>query len=297
MRTSLRAGPATRASTLGAAGRQMWRRQLPSLLVELWLRAQSALIYLFLYLPIAVVVIFAFNNSRRVTIWHGFTTKWFGMVWSDSTWSNALRVSVAVAFINMLIAVTLGTLAALGMRDAPKWLRAGFEGLVYMTIITPEIVVAVASLVYFVLVLPIGQGLLAMVVTHAVYNTSIVALIVSARLAGMDRTLEEASADLGAGPLDTFRRVTLPLLLPAVLAGALLAFTFSFDDFVLSNFLAAAGTTPLPVQLFSSVQFGVSPEYNALAASMLALTLSAILIAQIVLRRGDRVERPAPGPA
>lgn len=297
MRTSLRTGPALVRAAPSVSDRRMWSRRLPSILVEVWLRAQSGLIYLFLYLPIAVVVIFAFNNSRRVTIWHGFTTKWFGMVWSDPTWSNALRVSVTVAFVNMLIAVTLGTLTALGMRDAPKWLRTVFEGLVYMTIITPEIVVAVASLVYFVLVLPIGQGLVAMVVTHAVYNTSIVALIVSARLSGMDRTLEEASADLGARPLDTFRRVTLPLLLPAILAGALLAFTFSFDDFILSNFLAAAGTTPLPVQLFSSVQFGISPEYNALAASMLALTLSAIVIAQTVLRQSERSEKRPAEPA
>jgi spermidine/putrescine transport system permease protein len=262
------------------------RRRLPGFLVELWLRGQSALIYLFLYAPIAVVVIFAFNNSRRVTIWNGFTTKWFGVIWTDPTWSNALRVSVTVASLNMLIAVSLGTLAALGMRAAPHWVRVGFEGIVYMTIITPEIVVAVASLLYFVLVLPIGQGIQAMVVTHAVYNTSIVALIVSARLAGMDNTLEEASADLGASPFGTFLQVTLPQLFPAILAGALLAFTFSFDDFILSNFLAAAGTTPLPVQLFSSVQFGVSPAYNALAASMLSVTLTAIIVAQVVLRRG-----------
>lgn len=268
-----------------ARGRRL-RRHLPGFLVELWLRGQSALIYLFLYIPIAVVVLFAFNDSRRVTIWHGFTTKWFGVVWTDPTWSNALRVSVTVASLNMLIAVALGTLAALGMRAAPSWLRTGFEGIVYVTIITPEIVVAIASLLYFVLVLPIGQGLQAMVVTHAVYNTSIVTLIVSARLTGMDNTLEEASADLGATPLGTFWQVTLPQLYPAILAGALLAFTFSFDDFILSNFLAAAGTTPLPVQLFSSVQFGVSPAYNALAASMLSVTLTAIVIAQLVLRRG-----------
>lgn len=265
---------------------RLLRRRLPGLFVELWLRGQSALIYLFLYAPIAVVVIFAFNNSRRVSIWHGFTAKWFGVIWTDPTWSNALRVSVTVASLNMIIAVSLGTLAALGMRAAPNWVRIGFEGIVYMTIITPEIVVAVASLVYFVLVLPLGQGVQAMVVTHAVYNTSIVALIVSARLAGMDNTLEEASADLGATPLGTFWQVTLPQLFPAILAGALLAFTFSFDDFILSNFLAAAGTTPLPVQLFSSVQFGVSPAYNALAASMLSVTLTAIVIAQVVLRRG-----------
>lgn len=268
--------------------RTWWRRRLPGIVVEVWLRAQSALLYVFLYLPIAVVVLFSFNNSRRVTLWHGFTTKWYGVAWGDPIWGNALRVSVTVAAINMLIAVTLGTLAALGMRSAPSWLRIGFEGVVYMTIITPEIVVAIASLLYFVLVLPIGQGMQAMIVTHAVYNTSIVALIVSARLAGMDRRLEEASADLFATPLATFRRVTLPLLFPAILAGALLAFTFSFDDFLLSNFLSAAGTTPLPVQLFSSVQFGVSPEYNALAATMLSLTLTAIVVAQIVLRRSAR---------
>jgi spermidine/putrescine transport system permease protein len=276
-------------------GSRIWRRRLPATLVEIWLRAQSSLIYLFLYLPIAVVVVFAFNDSRRVTIWHGFTTKWFGTVWSDPTWSNALRVSVTVAFFNMVIAVSLGALAALGMREAPRWLRVTFEGLMYMTIITPEIVVAVASLVYFVLVLPVGQGLVAMIVTHAVYNTSIVALIVSARLDGMDRTLEEASADLGAGPLATFWRVTLPQMLPAILAGALLAFTFSFDDFILSNFLAAAGTTPLPVQLFSSVQFGVSPAYNALAATMLTVTLSAIVFAQIALRQRGRQASDADG--
>lgn len=271
-----------------------WRRRLPGLLVEVWLRAQTALLYLFLYAPIAVVVIFSFNNSRRVTIWNGFTTSWYRVVWSDPIWSNALRVSVTVASLNMVIAVSLGTLAALGMRDAPRWVRIGFEGIVYMAIITPEIVVAIASLLYFVLILPIGQGVQAMVVTHAVYNTSIVALVVAARLAGMDRTLEEASADLGASPISTFRQVTLPLLFPAILAGALLAFTFSFDDFILSNFLAAAGTTPLPVQLFAQVAYGgVSPTYNALAASMLSLTLTAIVIAQLVLRQGTRRARPA----
>lgn len=264
------------------------RRQLPTWLVEGWLRTHSTLLYSFLYAPIVVVVIFAFNNSRRVTVWHGFTTKWFGVVWSDPTWGNALRISVLVAALNMLLAVSLGTLAALGMRSLPAWLRTILEGVVYMTIITPEIVVAIASLLYFVLVLPIGQGIQAMVVTHAVYNTSIVALVVSARLQGMDRTLEEAAADLGATPLATFWQVTLPQLFPAILAGALLAFTFSFDDFILSNFLAAAGTTPLPVQLFSSVQFGVSPAYNALAATMLSLTLTAIVVAQIVLRRTAR---------
>jgi ABC-type spermidine/putrescine transport system permease subunit II len=281
--------PASGGASARGISREQWlRRRLPGLLTEGWLRAQSVLLYLFLYAPIAVVVIFSFNNSRRVTVWNGFTTKWYGMVWTDPQWASSLRVSLSVASLNMLIAVSLGTLAALGMRSAPRWLRVGFEGVVYMTIITPEIVIAVASLLYFVLVLPIGQGIAAMVISHAVYNTSIVALVVSARLAGMDRTLEEASADLGATPFVTFWRITVPQLLPAILAGGLLAFTFSFDDFILSNFLSAAGTTTLPVRLFSEVQFGVSPEFNALAASMLCLTLTAIVIAQIVLRRSAR---------
>lgn len=283
---ALDATPEATPGTL--ANSQRWRRMLPGLLVEFWLRAQSALLYVFLYLPIMVVVIFAFNDSRRVTIWRGFTTKWFATVWSDPTWSSALRISVTIATLNMLIAVSLGTLAALGLRAAPKWLRMVIEAVVYTTIITPEIVVAIASLLYFILVLPLGQGIQSMVITHAVYNTSIVTLVVGARLAGMDHTLEEAAADLGATPLATFWQVTLPQLFPAIMAGGLLAFTFSFDDFILSNFLAAAGTTPLPVRLFSSVQFGVSPAYNALAATMLALTLTAIVVAQVVLRRSGR---------
>lgn len=284
---------ASRAPSGGTERAVAWRRRLPGWLVELWLRGQAALLYLFLYAPIAVVVIYSFNNSRRVTVWNGFTTNWYHVVWTDPIWGNALRISVTVASLNMVLAVTLGTLAALGMRRAPGWLRVGFEGVVYMTIITPEIVVAVASLLYFVLVLPLGQGIQAMVVTHAVYNTSIVALVVGARLAGMNTTLEEAAADLGATPLATFWQVTLPQLFPAILAGALLAFTFSFDDFLLSNFLSGAGTTPLPVQLFSQVQFGVSPEFNALAASMLSLTLTAIVVAQLVLRQGARESRAA----
>src|SRR6266567_9380514 len=262
-----------------------WRRRLPGWLVETWLRGQAALLYIFLYAPIAVVVLYSFNDSRRVTVWGGFTTKWYAAAWTSPDVTSALQISLTVALLNAVVAVSLGTLAALGMRSAPRWLRIGFEGLVYMTIITPEIVIAIASLLYFVN-LNINLGVQTMVVTHAVYNTSIVALIVSARLAGMDRTLEEASADLGATPLDTFWRVTLPQLYPAVLAGALLAFTFSFDDFLLSFFVSGVGSTTLPLNLFSRLRFGVSPIINAVAATMLSLTLTAIVVAQSVLRQG-----------
>jgi spermidine/putrescine transport system permease protein len=264
---------------------KLWRRHLAGWLVEGWLCGQTVLLYIFLYTPIAIVVLFSFNNSRRVSVWGGFTTQWYQAAWSSPDVTGALQISLTVALLNVAISVTLGTLAALGMRSAPRWLRIGFEGMVYMTIITPEIVIAIASLLYFVN-LGIDLGVQTMVVAHAVYNTSIVALIVSARLAGMDRTLEEASADLGATPLGTFWRVTLPQLYPAVLAGALLAFTFSFDDFLLSFFLSGVGSTTLPLNLFSRLRFGVSPIINAVAASMLSLTLTAIVVAQLVLRRG-----------
>src|SRR3989442_922636 len=270
----------------------LWRRRLPGWLVETWLRTQTALLYLFLYAPIAVVVLFSFNDSRRVTIWGGFTTKWYQVAWTSPDVTSALQISLTVALLNAALAVIFGTLAALGMRSAPRWLRIGFEGLVYMTIITPEIVIAIASLLYFVN-LNIDLGLPTIVVTHAVYNTSIVTLIVATRLAGMDHTLEEASADLGATPFGTFWQGTLPQLYPPALAGAFLAFTFSFDLFILSFFVSGVGSTTLPLNLFSRLRFGVSPIINAVAATMLTLTLTAIVIAQLVLRKGARGTRAA----
>ncbi len=293
MGLQVQAQPARSDTQMIGIERAHWRRRIPGWLVETWLRGWALLVYIFLYAPIVVVVLYSFNNSRRVTFWGGFTTQWYYAAWTSSDVTSALQISLTVALLNVVVAVSLGTLAALGMRSAPRWLRIGFEGLVYMTIITPEIVIAIASLLYFV-DLNIDLGVQTMVVTHAVYNTSIVALVVSARFAGMDRTLEEASADLGATPFGTFWRVTIPQLFPAILAGALLAFTFSFDDFVLSFFLSGVGSTTLPLNLFSRLRFGVSPIINAVAATMLTLTLTAIVVAQLVLRRGTRSTRAAP---
>ncbi len=280
MGLQVQAQPARSDAQITGTERVQWRRRLPGWLVEAWLRGQAALIYIFLYAPIAVVVLYSFNDSRRVTVWGGFTTKWYSAAWTSPDVTGSLQISLTAALLNAVLAVTLGTLAALGMRSAPRWLRIGFEGLVYMTIITPEIVVAIASLLYFVS-LNVNLGLQTIVVTHAVYNTSIVTLVIATRLAGMDRTLEEASADLGATPFGN----------PAILAGALLAFTFSFDDFILSFFVSGVGSTTLPLNLFSRLRFGVSPIINAVAATMLTLTLTAIVAAQLVLRGGVRRTR------
>ena len=278
--------------TFQATGRETipWHRRLPGWLVESWLRGQALLLYIFLYVPIVVVVIYSFNDSRRVTYWGGFTTKWYYAAWTSPDVTGSLQISLTAALLNAGLAIILGTLAALGMRSAPRWMRIGFEGLVYMTIITPEIVIAIASLLYFVS-FNINLGLPTIVVTHAVYNTSIVTLVVATRLAGMDRTLDEASTDLGATPFGTFWQVTLPQLYPAVLAGALLAFTFSFDDFLLSFFVSGVGSTTLPLNLFARLRFGVSPIINAVAATMLSLTLTVIIVAQLVLRRGTQSAR------
>lgn len=251
------------------------------------LKIHASLVYAFLYVPIVVVVIYAFNDSRLVQIWEGFSTRWFTEAWRDESLRNALRISLITATLNAALATVLGTAAGMALRNVGRRTRSTFDAFMYTTLIVPEIVIAIASLLFFVTVgLPLGP--VAIVITHSVFNTSVVGLIVRARLAGMDRSLEEASADLGATRWDTFRLVTLPQLFPAVMAGALLAFTFSFDDVVLSTFVSSVGSTTLPVEVFSAIRFGLSPKVNVVAVATLSLTVTAIVVAQILLRREAR---------
>lgn len=251
------------------------------------LAAHAWLVYLFLYLPIAVVVVYAFNDSRLAQVWHGFSTRWFGEAWADPTLRRAFRLSVATALVNSAVATTLGTAAALALRNVGARTRTAFDALMYTALIVPEIVIAIASLLFFVTInFPLGP--LAIIATHAVFNTSLVTLVVRARLAGTDRSLEEAAADLGASRWAAFKRVTLPQLLPAVLAGGLLAFTFSFDDVILSSFVGGPGSTTLPVEIFSQLRFGLTPKVNVVAVVTLSLTLFATVTAELLLRREAR---------
>ena len=248
------------------------------------LRLQAVLVYAFLYLPLLVVVIYAFNDSRLVRVWHGFSTRWFGITWRDEELRLGLWVSLYTAAATAVVATSLGTAAALGLRNVGRRTRTWFDGLMYMTLITPELVAAIASLVAFVTIgLPLGP--VAIVITHSIFNTAVVTLIVRARLTSLDRALEEASADLGASRWETFREVTLPQLVPAIVAGALLSFTFSFDDVVLSTFVSSAGSSPLPVEIFSELRAGLSPKINVVAVTTLSITLTFIVIAQLLLRR------------
>lgn len=257
----------------------------------------AALVYVFLYAPIVVIVVFAFNASNRVLFWGGFSTKWFGSALRNPDITDALQNSVAIAALNALIACVLGTALALAASRMRAWLRVPLDTLAYMTLVTPEIVFGISALIFFVEAASfVGRenaplGFWAIVVSHVVFNTSVVALVVRARFVGMGQTLEEASFDLGASPFATFRQVTLPRLAPAILAGGLLAFTFSFDDFITSFFVSNPDTQTLPLYIFGQLRFGVSPEVNATAAMMLGVALIAIVIAYLVLRRTEQGRR------
>ena len=250
----------------------------------------AVLVYLFLYAPIAVVIVYSFNGGRQVLNWEGFSTKWFGEALRDPTITEPFKNSLLIASGNAIVACILGTMLALALPRLPGLLRVPLDALVYMTLVTPEIVFGISALIFFVQ-MGIPLGLKTILVAHVVFNASVVALVVRARFVGMGQDLEEASYDLGAGPLSTFRQVTLPRLAPAIIAGGLLAFTFSFDDFITSFFVSGAGTTTLPLRIFSSLRFGISPIVNATAAMILAMTLAAIVIAYLVLRSTQQHSR------
>jgi len=240
------------------------------------------LVYAFLYAPIVVVVVFAFNSNQHVTVWNGFTTHWFGDAWNNPVYRSALTTSLRIALASAIISTILGTAAALALSRMRRRWRMPFDALVYLTLVVPEIVIAVASLIFFVRfharVSPFPQlGQATILFGHTVFNTSLVTLIVRARFVGMGDTLEEAGYDLGSGRLSTFRQITLPRLLPAIIAALLLSFTFSFDDYVLPAFTNGT-TNTWPIVLYSAVRFGITPSVNALATIMLGVTIAVIAV-------------------
>src|ERR687898_3505623 len=256
------------------------------------LTAHAVLVSGFLSLPIGVIFVYAFNGGRQTLNWEGFSTRWFGEALRDDTITGALRNSVVVALGNAVVACILGTMLALALPRMRARLRVPIDALVTMTLVTPEIVFGIAALVFFSHA-GITLGLKTILIAHVVFNASVVALVVRARFVGMGQSLEEAAYDLGAAPLSTFRQVTLPRLAPAILAGGLLAFTFSFDDFITSFFVSGAGSTTLPLFIFSSLRFGVSPVINAPAAMILALSIGAHGPAYLFPRRSGT--KPGPG--
>jgi spermidine/putrescine transport system permease protein len=266
--------------------------------VEFWLRFHTLLVYLFLFIPIIVVVVFSFNGTdRRVTDWDGLSIKWYGRVLSDKIIQGHLFNSLLVGTCTAIIATTFGTLAALGLQRTPRWFRIPFDALTYVSVIVPEIVIALATLVFFTTSFDITQSLTGIrlrlgfptiIAAHALFNISLVLLLVRARLSGMDRTHVEASYDLYGTPWRTFWQITFPQLLPAIVAGFLLSFTFSFDDFVITTFVSGPGTSTLPLYVFGQIKAGVTPATNAVAAIMLLITLAILFGGQWFTSRGGR---------
>ena len=247
----------------------------------------TALIYLFLYAPILVLVFFSFNSSRSTQVWTGFSTEWYGELLRDQTILDAFRTSIIVGVTATAIATVIGTLTALALTRYRFRGKTVADSTIYAATVMPEIVVGVSLLVFFVAA-GFALGITTIIIAHVAFTISFVTIVVRARLSGMDQSIEEAAQDLGATPVQTFLRVTLPLILPGVMAGALLAFTLSFDDFVITFFVAGVGSSTLPLKIYSMIRFGVSPTINALSTVVLIATMVLILGgSRFLVRRED----------
>ncbi|WP_353988676.1 ABC transporter permease [Ruicaihuangia caeni] len=235
----------------------------------------------FLYLPIAVVVVMSFNASSNLFVWRGFSLEWYPAVFQSAAIMEGLRNTLVVAASAMVLATFLGTLLAVGIH---RYTRGGLiRAFAIAPALLPDLLLAIGLLSLFSL-LSITLGLHSVIIAHTAFAMAFVAAIVLARLAHLDPSLEEASLDLGAGPARTFVRVTLPQLLPGVVAGAVLAFTLSLDEFVIAFFTAAPTTPTLPIAIYSMVRFGVTPEVNALATMLLFVSMLAVIGAQRLTR-------------
>jgi putrescine transport system permease protein len=242
----------------------------------------------FLYAPILVLIAYSFNASALVTVWGGFSTRWYGALLADAPLMAAAWVSLQVALLASTIATILGTLAALALERHGRFRgRSLFTGLIFGPMVMPEVMIGLSLLLMFIGI-GVDRGIVTLVIAHATFCSGFVAVVVAARLRGLDRGLEEAAADLGAGPMRVFLTITLPLLAPAVLAGALLAFTLSLDDLVIASFVSGPGSTTLPMRLYGQVRLGVNPEINAASTLLVVLVSVFVLLASWLTARRSR---------
>ena len=237
----------------------------------------TTLVYLFLYAPIVVLVTLSFNSSRFSTIWQGFTWRWYALAWRDAELIASLRVSLIVGFITTLIATTVGSAAAIGLgRHRIKFKRAA-ETLVFLPVIIPEIVIGFATAALFGVV-GVAFGLSTIIAAHVAFSISYVVFLVRAKVVNLDPSLEEAAQDLGETRWQAFRKVTLPLILPAIISAGLLVFTLSLDDYVITSFVAGPGSATLPLKIYSMVKTGVTPEINAISTVLLLVTVILVFV-------------------
>lgn len=260
------------------------------------LAANAIVVFAFFYIPIIVLIIFSFNAGRSGTVWEGLSLRWYGELVNDPAILSAFTNTIIVAFVSTALSTVIGTLISLGMERYHFPLKLPLDAVLYMPIIIPEITIAIATLLFFNLIafnilntlfgLTWGLGRTTIIIAHVAFTISFVATIVRARLVDMDPNMEQAARDLYANEWQTFRRVTLPLLLPGIISGALMAFTLSLDDFLITFFVSGPGSTTLPVLVYSKVKFGVTPDLNALATLLLVFSIGLVLMSQFLQRRG-----------
>jgi putrescine transport system permease protein len=250
--------------------------------------------FAFLYAPILILIVFSFNESRLVTVWAGFSTKWYGELLRNDAILGAAQISLIVALVASTIAAALGTLAGVALARIPRFLgRTVFSGMVLAPLVMPEVITGLSLLLTFIAV-AVDRGVATIVIAHATFSMCYVAVVVQARLAGFDASVEEAAMDLGARPGTVFFRVTLPLIAPAIAAGWLLSFTLSLDDLVIASFLAGPGSTTLPIQIFSAVRLGVTPEINAICTILIGVVTVGVVIWSYTMKQAiARRERDA----
>jgi spermidine/putrescine transport system permease protein len=274
--TAVEAPPLSRVARQGSRLGQLMRASFT---------ANGIFGYIFLYAPIIVLVVFSFNASRFVTDWSGFSLRWYKVMLGDEAMMAALKNSLIVAVVATFFSTIFGTMAALVMERYNFRGKLSMDALLYLPVIIPEISMAVMLLLFFVMA-KIRLGLTTVIISHIAFNISFVTIVVRARLAGMDQRLEEAAQDLGANDLQTFRHVTFPLMMPGILAGALMAFTLSLDDFVITFFTAGVGSTTLPLRIYSMVKLGITPEINAVSTLMLVASMALVLVSLFLQQRG-----------
>jgi len=266
------------------------------------MRIYAIFVYLFLYAPLGVIALFSFSAGRSASDFHGFSVQWYATAAGNRFVTEALLNSLAVAFVSSAIATLFGTAAALALPRLNSKVRVLFDALTYVAIMVPGIVIGIATLIALATTFnvlnpliqgdepgapPLGFGFGSLICAHSLFAMALVIVIVKARLSGMDRSLIEASTDLYADPLATFRQVTLPQLMPAVIAGFLLSFTFSLDDYVIASFVAGSRVT-LPIYVFASIRRGVTPEINAIGTAVMVFSLCMLVVSQMLLRRQAR---------
>lgn len=251
-----------------------------------WFNICSVVIgFAFLYIPILLLVIYSFNESRLVTVWAGFSTRWYVEMFNNQGLMDAAWVTIRVALLSATVATALGTLAALALVRYTRFTgRTLFTGMVYAPLVMPEVITGLSLLLFFVSI-NMDRGFWTVTLAHITFSLCFVAVVVQSRLVSFDMSLEEAAQDLGCTPFEAFWKVTLPVIFPAVLAGWMLAFTLSLDDLVIASFTSGPGATTLPMKIYSQVRLGVTPEINAVCTILIALVAIGVITATLVNKR------------